>query len=655
MDHESIQVKYDELKLKYDKLKVKNDRAQVENNGLKANNEKLNEEMAKIKELARAKLNRQQAIITKLEEQKQESFNIEIKDLKLELEASKQENILLTNKLATNHIELPMQLNVNHRDTRDLNHIDTQTDLNHRDTRDLNHIDTQTDLNHRDTRDLNHIDTQTDLNHRDTRDLNHIDTQTDLNHIYTQNTTSEPLKIKIQELEQEIQEYMVYSTQLQTQLTSNLEELEFVTNENNQTKEMLGKIKNHVKVTLDKQKELHEKIKFLEAENYTLTGQGEVYRAELDDLRLGQKQSGGDVKTTVGKELREAEINELRSSFEQEMQELNSTFQQELQSGVQRLKESALENDRLQKTCQEMKTKLQALENDFSNDFRQEIEYLQQKTVELVKNLEKAEQESERLREYLISNEEQNTQEIVELQLTIDELKTQLSQLEIVKNDQRTIEHFDHIDDQKILDLEREIEKLNKKLMLGQSIESRNEQQIQQLQQVLTQFEAQKVTETKELIESNLKQSDLKSKQIQTLAFRVNELSEKLKTSELNAFQISNLLQELEIKNNLVAKLTHDCIQLQTHLKESLKIIKSDQDQVSKTLVKNLILQYFGAEFGGRKRFEILEIIAEILGLEMHDRVVVGLVRDKSPRASVTAGAFITGKEDTAKKVILVN
>lgn len=69
-------------------------------------------------------------------------------------------------------------------------------------------------------------------------------------------------------------------------------------------------------------------------------------------------------------------------------------------------------------------------QNDDSAQLNAEIEYLQKKTVDLLAQITKKESELERLRTYLVEQEETSTQETLQMQQTIQEFKMQIQQLE---------------------------------------------------------------------------------------------------------------------------------------------------------------------------------------------------------------------------------
>ncbi|OUM59309.1 hypothetical protein PIROE2DRAFT_47216, partial [Piromyces sp. E2] len=75
--------------------------------------------------------------------------------------------------------------------------------------------------------------------------------------------------------------------------------------------------------------------------------------------------------------------------------------------------------------------------------------------------------------------------------------------------------------------------------------------------------------------------------------------------------------KELNEKNELVGKLRRNVVQYQTHLAEAMRHIKSLSDKseanVDRRLITNLFVSYLNAPRGDRKRYEMLQLISNIL------------------------------------------
>ena len=105
---------------------------------------------------------------------------------------------------------------------------------------------------------------------------------------------------------------------------------------------------------------------------------------------------------------------------------------------------------------------------------------------------------------------------------------------------------------------------------------------------------------------------------------------------DLNKNSIQHLQSEIQDKNGLIGKLKHDVLQLQSHLSEAMKRLKSGSDDefVDKKLITNLFVQFLSLSQGDGKKYEILQIISSILNLNSLDQMKIGLLKS-SPTTSL--------------------
>jgi chromosome segregation ATPase len=126
-----------------------------------------------------------------------------------------------------------------------------------------------------------------------------------------------------------------------------------------------------------------------------------------------------------------------------------------------------------------------------------------------------------------------------------------------------------------------------------------------------------------------------------------SELETVLKTQREN----ESLEQELQQKTELIGKLRHDVVQLQSHLSEAMRCMKkgTSEDTVDKKLIANLIIGFVTLSYGDTKRYEILQLIASILKLSDEEKQKLGLLRaetspTKGKASTPTQGEVIGAK-----------
>lgn len=82
-------------------------------------------------------------------------------------------------------------------------------------------------------------------------------------------------------------------------------------------------------------------------------------------------------------------------------------------------------------------------------------------------------------------------------------------------------------------------------------------------------------------------------------------------------------------KNLLIGKLRHEAVTLNDHLRKALRMLRRDNadDKIDKNLVTNVFLQFVSIQRGDTKKYEVLQLIASVLGWDETQREKAGLVR----------------------------
>lgn len=101
---------------------------------------------------------------------------------------------------------------------------------------------------------------------------------------------------------------------------------------------------------------------------------------------------------------------------------------------------------------------------------------------------------------------------------------------------------------------------------------------------------------------------------------RINELT-------LANTELEKVREEADEKDRLISKLRQDTFENHQHLKEAMKRLQNNADQVDKPIITNLLISFLQVQRGDPKRFEILQIIASVLKLSDEDRVRIGISR----------------------------
>lgn len=122
--------------------------------------------------------------------------------------------------------------------------------------------------------------------------------------------------------------------------------------------------------------------------------------------------------------------------------------------------------------------------------------------------------------------------------------------------------------------------------------------------------------------------------QIDSLTSSLHEFQQRAETAESQLQQNADLAAQAEKyaaqvkeKNLLIGKLRHEAVILNEHLTEALRRLRNDQSDsnVDKRLVTNLLISFLGTPRADGKRYEMLNLIAGVLGWKDDEREAAGL------------------------------
>ncbi|KAJ1929352.1 hypothetical protein EC988_010109, partial [Linderina pennispora] len=85
----------------------------------------------------------------------------------------------------------------------------------------------------------------------------------------------------------------------------------------------------------------------------------------------------------------------------------------------------------------------------------------------------------------------------------------------------------------------------------------------------------------------------------------------------------------------LVEKLRHETVVLKEHLDESMRRLREESNDfnLDKRVITNLVVGFLGLPYGDSKRFEILQLMSSILQFSEEQQEKVGLIRKAGRRA----------------------
>ncbi|PWZ00197.1 hypothetical protein BCV70DRAFT_161311 [Testicularia cyperi] len=172
-----------------------------------------------------------------------------------------------------------------------------------------------------------------------------------------------------------------------------------------------------------------------------------------------------------------------------------------------------------------------------------------------------------------------------------------------------------------------------------------------ELQAVLAEFQDSQETELMRSISDHQARITSLTSELEEYKQRAHEAEAKVSETSDLASRTAKLSQEVKEKNLLIGKLRHEAVILNEHLTEALRRLRNDQSDanVDKKLVTNLVIQFITTPRADGKRFEMLNLIAGVLGWKDEEREAVGLQKPVSTRAEeesqLSAQSSVAGDE----------
>ncbi|KAB8542129.1 hypothetical protein FH972_025592 [Carpinus fangiana] len=156
------------------------------------------------------------------------------------------------------------------------------------------------------------------------------------------------------------------------------------------------------------------------------------------------------------------------------------------------------------------------------------------------------------------------------------------------------------------------------------------------LQRALQEVHEARKQERRELVENSEKQIEDLRKALKTAEQSSSEAQEALATARQELERTLPFEKEAKDKNLLIGKLRHEAVILNDHLTKALRFLKKGkpEDNVDRQLVSNHFIQFLALDRSDPKKFQILQLIAALLGWTDEQKESAGLAR---PGASTSS------------------
>ncbi|KAK5116725.1 hypothetical protein LTR62_007399 [Meristemomyces frigidus] len=160
------------------------------------------------------------------------------------------------------------------------------------------------------------------------------------------------------------------------------------------------------------------------------------------------------------------------------------------------------------------------------------------------------------------------------------------------------------------------------------------------LQRALRDLQDERKRELRELVEQSQAQLDELKKQATLATSGADSLRQQLETTKAELDRALPFEREVKEKNLLIGKLRHEAVILNDHLTKALRFLKRGkvEDNVDRQLVTNHFLHFLALDRSDAKKFQVLQLIAALLGWTEQQREQAGLLRSGANGAGGTMG-----------------
>ncbi|TRM63634.1 hypothetical protein BD626DRAFT_548013 [Schizophyllum amplum] len=306
--------------------------------------------------------------------------------------------------------------------------------------------------------------------------------------------------------------------------------------------------------------------------------------------------------------------------------------------------------NKLQKDAEELDRREQQIQqlSAQSEDYAATIEALKE---EVVTSNEEASRLSSELSELRTRALQENSHESMMRERELRETQMELERCRMERDEWERVALQERVAADEAEGVKREIERereLSERLQAELAQEKENEAN---LQSVLQDFQAAKDHELRQAVKDYESQLMQVTQSLAEYKHRALTAELKLEENEATTSRTQELEKEVKDKTILINKLRHEAVIINEHLTESLRRLRasttSSSQNVDRRLVTNVLLSFITTPREDSKRFEMLGLLATILGWGDSERIKAGLQRGSGGGTPLSGGGF-WGRKSTS-------
>merc|ERR1712093_375326 len=344
----------------------------------------------------------------------------------------------------------------------------------------------------------------------------------------------------------------------------------------------------------------------------TIKGQHEeevsTIRAELEETESAKDHAETQYQSLLGR------INTIKSSLGERLK----ADKQELAEAKEQIEELESQNESLQKN-------VQSLEGD--------VERLEQEANETSKELSSLRNRHNLSQQNWVSEREDLVQQTRQLRDEAEAAKEAMGDWEVLAMEERSMREGLA---ERIKDLEEQFSMQKESYEEAVSERDSQSQTLEGLQRALQDVQESRKRELREMVESYEEQLQALKKLVQDSDSRATEAEASKGALQTEVDRLIPFEKEIKEKNLLVGKLRHEAIILNDHLTKALRYLKKakPEDNIDRQIVTNHFLHFLALDRSDPKKFQVLQLIAALLGWNDEQREQAGLARPGGGGAS---------------------
>ncbi|KAF2227295.1 hypothetical protein BDZ85DRAFT_292464 [Elsinoe ampelina] len=332
-------------------------------------------------------------------------------------------------------------------------------------------------------------------------------------------------------------------------------------------------------------------------------------REEKEEAEAGKEKANTQYQTLLGR------VNTIRTQLGDRLK----ADAEELSIARSQIEELEQKNSDLRKAQDDRQQTITKLQNEL-NSQKTEVDSIRSRSNLSTTNFSK---ERDELNSQLAYAKEE-----------FENAKQAMQDWEVLAMEERSLreslsEKVGELEDQVMSHREAYERAINERDVLNNTVEG--------LQRALQEIQEARKRELRETVEASESKLEALKKQADEAAQRATTAAEQLETTKRELQRALPFEKEVKEKNLLIGKLRHEAVILNDHLTKALRFLKrgKPEDNVDRQIVTNHFLHFLALDRSDPKKFQILQLIAALLGWSDEQREQAGLSRPGASNAQL--------------------